>query len=213
MLYGLKSSGRQWWLKCSKILKAIRFHPTKTEDDIWLREKWNKYEYIVHYVDDLAIISHDPQSIINQLETEHKLKLKGARLINYHLGCNFFQDKNNTLCMAAKKYVDKLINTYFRLFRSKPKTNISSPLEHGDHPELDNSEELSSEGIKKYQSLIGALQWVVLIRRFDLATSVMRVSKFRASPCQGHLEIVKRICCYLAKMKHGTLHFHVRKPD
>ncbi len=42
-------------------------------------------------------------------------------------------------------------------FGSKPKQNITSPLEKGDHPELDMSDELDLEGIKNYQSLIGAL--------------------------------------------------------
>jgi hypothetical protein len=38
------------------------------------------------------------------------------------------------------------------------------------------------EGIKIYQSLIGALQWVIQIGRFDVATAVMTMSRFRASP-------------------------------
>ena len=44
----------------------------------------------------------------------------------------------------------------------------TSQLEKGNHPEFDASEELDSEGIKKYQSLIGALQWVGTLGRLDM---------------------------------------------
>lgn len=61
-------------------------------------------------------------------------------------------------------------------------------MELGDHPELDNSEELGVEDTKIFQSLIGVLQWAVLLGRFDIAIAVMTLSKFQAAPRQGHLE-------------------------
>jgi hypothetical protein len=65
----------------------------------------------------------------------------------------------------------------------------SSPLENGDHPEVDDSKELDLDGIKKFQSsLIGSLQWVIQIGRFDVATAVMTMSSFRANPRVGHLK-------------------------
>ena len=35
-----------------------------------------------------------------------------------------------------------------------------------DHPELDTTDELGPEDIKRYQSLIGALQWLITLGRF-----------------------------------------------
>jgi hypothetical protein len=35
------------------------------------------------------------------------------------------------------------------------------PLEKGDNPEVDTSEELDEEVIKRYQTMIGCLQWAV----------------------------------------------------
>ena len=46
------------------------------------------------------------------------------------------------------------------MFGEKPK-EVTCPLEKGDHPELDTTDELDLEGIRKYQSLIGALQWLI----------------------------------------------------
>ena len=60
-----------------------------------------------------------------------------------------------------------------------------SPLEKGDHPEVDLSEELDQEGIKRYQLMIGCLQWAVSLDRFDIQTATMTMSRFRVAPRQG----------------------------
>jgi Reverse transcriptase (RNA-dependent DNA polymerase) len=41
-------------------IREIGFFPCKAEPDIWMRKKGNRYEYIVVYVDDLAIAMKDP---------------------------------------------------------------------------------------------------------------------------------------------------------
>jgi len=117
------------------------------------------------------------------------------------------------LCMSPKKYIEKMVQNYKVLFGKKPRQSYSSPLEKGDHPELDTSEELGTSDIKKYQSLIGAVQWAVSIGRLDVATAVMTLSKFRANPRKGHLARIRRVIGYLAKMKHATIRFRVDIPD
>jgi hypothetical protein len=87
------------------------------------------------------------------------------------------------------------------MFGSKPKTNVSSPLEKGDHADIDTSEFLDAVGIQQYQSLIvGQLQWAISLGRFDITTAIMTLSSFRAAPHVGHLERTKRVCGYLLKM-------------
>jgi hypothetical protein len=43
------------------------------------------------------------------------------------------------------------------------------------------------EQITQYQSMIGALQWIVTIGHFDINTAVMTMSGFRIAPRVGHL--------------------------
>ena len=95
--------------------------------------------------------------------------------------------------MRPKKYIEKMISTYKRLFDEKPMEKYQSPLEANDSPELDASELLDLRGIKIYQSLVGACQWVIQLGRFDIAVHVMSLSSFRAAPRQGHLDWMKRI--------------------
>ena len=95
--------------------------------------------------------------------------------------------------MTPKKYVERVKAQYLVLFGENPCTRVTSPLEKNDHPELDTSPLLNDEGISKYQSLIGALQWAITLGRFDIAVGVMSLSSFRVAPRVGHLERLKRI--------------------
>ena len=74
------------------------FEPSKAEPDIWMRPNGDHYEYTGVYVDDLLIVSRDPQAIVDILEQEHKFKLKGTGAISFHLGCDFFRDADGVLC-------------------------------------------------------------------------------------------------------------------
>ena len=211
-LYGLKSSGLRWSERLADVLRQMGFFPSKAEKDIWMRDMGDHYEYIAAYVDDLAIVSRDPSSITDSLVNVFNFKLKGTGPIEFHLGCDFFRDEDGVLCYAPRKYIEKLIDNYERVFGRKPK-QYTSPLEKGDHPELDTSELLDLDQIQIYQSLIGALQWVVQIGRFDVATAVMTMSRFRAAPRQGHMDRVKRIHGYLSKMRHATVRIRTELPD
>ena len=211
-LYGLRSSGLRWHERFADTLRSMGFVPSKAEDDIWMREANGIYEYIASYVDDLCIVAKDPASIVRALEDNHGYKLKGSGPLTFHLGCDYFRDETGTLCFAPKKYIGKMMDTYTRLFGKKPRP-YTSPLEKGDHPELDTSEELGEQDIKKYQSLIGAMQWAVTLGRLDITTAVMTMSSFRVNPRIGHMDRLKRIYGYLSKMNQATIRIRVDEPD
>ena len=212
-LYGLRSSGARWHDRFADCITELGFFPCKPEPDIWMRKSGNIYEYVAVYVDDLAIAMKNPKDLVDILEGKHKFKTKGTGPISFHLGMDFSRDDDNTLCLSSSKYIEKLLKNYERMFGQQPKQNISSPLEKGDHPETDTSEFLDTKGIQMYQSMIGALQWMVTIGRFDIITAVMTMSGFRVAPRKGHLERLQRIYGYLSKMRHAGIRIRTEEPD
>ena len=121
-----------------------------------------------------------------------------------HPGNNFARDDDGTLWVGPKSYIEKMIGECERLFGEKPKAKHRSPLQDGDHPELDDSPPLDEDGIiRKCQSLIGTLQWTIALGRFNVATAVMSVSSFRVAPREGHMERFKRICGNLPLQDEG----------
>ena len=209
-LYGLKTSSIRWHERFSDVLRGMGFVPSLAEPDIWMRDRGDHYEYIATYVDDLTIASRDPLSIIDDLEA--LFKLKGTGEIDVLLGCNYFRDEHSRLCYSPKNYLKKMENLYKELFKEPPKY-YASPLEENDHPELDESDFLNEEDTRIYQSLIGSAQWVIQLGRFDIAVHVMTLSSFRAQPRQGHLDRIKRVIGYLAKMKGSAIRIRTAMPD
>ena len=212
-LYGLRSSGARWHDRFAEVLRELGFLPCRAEPDIWMRRSGDIYEYIATYVDDLAFVMLNHQEFVDILSKVYGFKLKGTGPITFHLGMNFFRDEHGVLCIKPEKYIIKMVDNYKRIFGEPPKQNVMSPLEKGDHPELDISELLDFNGITTYQSLIGALQWVISIGRFDVHTAVMTMSSFRIAPRRGHLDRVKRIIGYLSKMRHAVIRVRTDEPD
>jgi hypothetical protein len=102
----------------------------------------------------LIIAARDPNSIVQTLQEKHKFNLKGVGSLTYHLGCDYFHDMNGTFCYGSRKYIDKIMGEYENMFGCKPREYIS-PLEKGNHPEVDCSDELYNHGIKRYKTMIG----------------------------------------------------------
>jgi Reverse transcriptase (RNA-dependent DNA polymerase) len=156
-LYGLRSSGARWHDRFSDCLRAEGFIPCKAEPDIWLRPRNGVYEYIAVYVDDLAIAMADPQTFVNTLEDKHQFKLKGTGPISFHLGCDFFRDEEGVLCMAPRKYIEKMMMSYESMFGEKPSNKIHSPLEKGSTRMVSNSTNPSSGHFNGPFLLVGSI--------------------------------------------------------
>jgi hypothetical protein len=126
-------------------------------------------------------------------------KLKGTGPLEFHLGCNYFCDEDDTLCYGPKKYIGRMVDAYIRMFGSRSSTKHLSPPSKNDHPEIDTSDLVDEDGIAQYQSLIGILQWTITLGRFDVGTAVMTMSGFRIAPRVGHLTHLRKICGYLVQ--------------
>ena len=213
-LYGLRSSGKEFGDLLAACLRELGFFPSKAEPEIFMRARNGLYEYVATYVDDLCIVMKEPEEFLKQLQSPpYSFKLKGSGPMSFHLGCGFDRDEDGTLQMNPRKYIDKMVQGYEQIFGCKLSTSFQSPLEENDHPELDVTEFLDEEGIQQYQSLIGSLQWLITIGRWDIQTSVMSMSSFRAQPRKGHLERIKRIYGYVYRFKHFCLRFRTDIPD
>ena len=150
----------------------------------WLRKAPNLryYEYIAVYVDDLCIAAESPSAIIDIFKTKYYLKIKGDGKLSYHLGADYFEDSDGTFVSRPKKYIDKLAETYKRLFNEDPPEDYKTPLGKNDHPELDTSEILEGDLAAKYLTMVGQLLSLVTLGRFNLHAQVATRSRFRAAP-------------------------------
>ena len=64
----------------------------------------------------------------------------------------------------------------------------------------------------KYLTMVGQLQWLVTLGRFDIHAQVATMSRFRAAPRQGHMDRLKRICSYTIRTKDYAIRFRTDQP-
>ena len=213
-LHGTHSGGARWHDRLFDILHELKFKPSKADPDVWMRPEpgGTCYEYIAVYVDDLAIAAKDPQAFCNELKKKYNLKLKGVGPHEYHLGCTYKKDPHGTLAADPRRYVNKILESYERMFKEKPRKS-RPPLEGGDHPELHTPELCDEHQTNQLQRLVGQLQWLISPGHFDIAVHVMSLSRFRAQPRKGHLDRAKRIVGYLLFLPDGAIRFRTGEPD
>ena len=87
-----------WHDKFFEILHQMGFKPSRADPDTWMKysKDGSHYEYIVVYIDDLAIYMEDPKSFCD--------KLREVAPINYHLGCEYTRDEDNPTNTLSKHW-------------------------------------------------------------------------------------------------------------
>ena len=118
-LYRTRSGGARWHDRLFDILQELKFKPSKADPDVWMRPEpgGTCNEYIAVYVDDLAIAAKDPQAFCHEFKKKYNLKLKGVGPLEYHLGCTYKKDPDGTLAADPRRYVNKILESYERMFK------------------------------------------------------------------------------------------------
>ena len=172
-LCGLRTSGARFHAKFADTLRELGFTPSYADPDVWLRAAGDCYEYVVVCVDNILTALKNPKEFYEKLTSApYNYLLKNVEELKYHLGGDFFRDRDGTYCYGAQTYVKHLCDNYKLMFGELP-TEFHAPMEKGDQPELDDMVELGPDGIQCFQSLMGAVQWTVTLSRFDVAHAVM----------------------------------------
>ena len=98
----------------------------------------------------------------------------------------------------------QLCPSFKSLFGVQPKPYFS-PLDHEDHPELDDTALCGPDDTAKFQSLIGACQWMIFLCHLDIAHAIMLLSQFCQCPQIEHIEWLKHVCSYICKFPQGGI--------
>ena len=65
----------------------------------------------------------------------------------------------------------------------------------------------------KYFTMVGQLQWLVTLGKFDLHPHVVTMCRFRAAPRQRHMDRLKRIYAYAIWTKDYAVRVRTDQPD
>ena len=109
---------------------------------------------------------------------------------------------------TSKTCVTKIETLYEMKLR-----NYGSPMEPGDHPEVDETDFLFGQEITKYQMLCGCAQWAVTLGRFDVQFATNTLARYATMPREGHLKRMLRLFGYLKHHLKGRIAFDMDEPN
>ena len=207
--YGQKTAAAAFHGHLSSTLRGLGFKPSRADMDLWYRERGGTYEYLASYVDDVIVISHDPMFTIEQLKKSYVLK--GVGIPEYYLGGNFDQvsdpellERKITNSLSAHTYIANMVEKFERN-RDRAIRLWESPMLEGDHPEEDLTDLLNDKGATLFRAIIGSLNWVVTLGRFDVMYATNTLARFSMQPRVGHLDRAFRVIGYLKRYPNGRL--------
>ena len=189
VLSGLKNDGTSFWSHLSQFMWKLGYcHCDDVDSDLWMKAEYRPeenlqcYFYILCYVDDILCIPHDPDDVLNKLngcmllkpgwvgspDMYLSIKLKCMQLHNGIWAWSMSPSKYFWEAVRiCKEYVAKHLSKECRL----PK-RADNPFEIIFYPELDVSPVLGPGEASYYQSLIGAMRWMIEIWQIDFNTKV-----------------------------------------
>ena len=78
--------------------------------------------------------------------------------------------------------------------------------------QLDDSPFVDAADISKCQSMLGSVNWVLTLGRFDIAYALNTMSRYSMAPREGHFKAMKRVLGYLRATPKGQILLDVSEP-
>jgi hypothetical protein len=225
-LYGLKSSGARWRDHMANTLRDAGFKGCLADPDVWMKPNMKPcgfayWEYVLCYVDDVLVLSHEPEKVMKHLQTRYVLKADSLKEPDEYLGSQIRKyqlpggDTKTRWAMSSDLYVKRAVadvETELHANGEGLKTKVSTPVSNGYRPEVDSSPELDARRANYFQGLIGVLRWIVELGRIDIIVPVALLSRHLALPREGHLEQVLHVFAYLKRYNKSAVVFDDTTP-
>ena len=199
-LYGLKQAGRVWYRTLCKWLFSHNFIALKSDSCVFIQSNGGEFVVFVVYVDDVLMFgnSHNMQeAVLRSLHADFDVEDKGD--VQYYVGINV-QMKDGRVHMDQRKMIHDNLEK-FGLEDANPCVTPISTSHYKHHMDTDGQQPLDPTDHKVYRSMVGALVYIAVGTRPDIAYAVSLVSSALHAPCMADMWAVKRVWKYL---KHSA---------
>jgi hypothetical protein len=173
-------------------LISLGFRSSKADTSLFFYRKEGVYIFVLIYVDDIIIASSTQQAIttlLQDLKSEFALKYLGD--LNFFLGIEVKKTSSGIL-LSQEKYATDILKRV-GMMNCKP---VKTPMTVSEKLSSHDDTILAAEDASKYQSIVGALQYLTLTRP-DLSFLVNKVCQFLHQHTTIHWTSIKQILRYL----------------
>jgi hypothetical protein len=214
-LYGLKQAGRAWYFRLKSVMKEFGLTQVPCEPHLFVTRKMFKGKsltlIIPVYVDDLFPIGN--KKLTDQFEDwigkSFDVTLLGD--VQFFLGIRVIRYRHENppyITLDQATYIRSILAKH-RIDTEKtskvPMTVSGANLVSREEDTVDSTPSTREE-VRKYQSLIGSLMYLMLGTRPDIAFAVGKFARYAHDPSRAHFKALGRVFAYV----NGTLGFALK---
>jgi hypothetical protein len=220
-LYGLKQAPRIWGETLRASLLRLGFRSSSMDPCLYLLRKDGQDLFLLDFVDDMLLASHSEpliEWVFAELCKEYALTDMGD--VERYVGLHVHHDRSTgQMWVHQAPYLTELAEKFGLSSESYPDTPLPADfvLEHpweisGEDPPVSHGtrrpdELLSPDGVKRFQQLVGSLNYVAHSVRLDVAFAVNQLSRVTRAPRVRHMAAAERCVLYLLGTADLGLHF------
>lgn len=199
-LYGLPESPFNFSETISENFREIGLIRSDLDPCIYVNPEYPEYRSIVAvHIDDMCVVAPTDEIIKTQKDDIGGLfQIKDMGEINRYLGMEFHCDKQN-----KKLYIKQTTKIAKAVILKNEKTRANKlPIQPDVNLYIESS---AFRDVRKYQKLIGLVNYISMCTRPDIAVYINQLSKFMASPKQIHYDQLCKVIAYLEKTADKAL--------
>ena len=206
-LYGLKQAGRVWHETLNEKLEEMGFKRILCEHSIWVFGRGDSRILIPVFIDDMTIAAKS-QSEIDRIKSELKthFKLRDLGPTSFLLGVQIDRDRpNRSISLSPRQYVLDLLQRFGFQDCSPVTTPLDPSVRLSTSMAPSTQEEIDSMRSIPYINAVGALAYLAIATRPDIAYAVAVLARFSQNPGPQHWRAIKHLFRYLK----GTLDYRL----
>jgi len=192
-LYGLRQAGRRWHMRCDEELKKFGLKNSLADPCLYYQGKGEDALLVTVYVDDILVASRNLEHIESlKKHLSGVFDIKDLGDVKHCLGIEFSWKKNG-IAMYQSAYIKEMLHR-FGMTESKP---VATPIEPGIKLKRENQSRGNDKEDRPYKQLVGALMYLAVCTRPDIAHAISYLSQFCACNDESHWKAAKRVLRYL----------------
>ena len=204
-LYGLKQAGRCWHKKLNEVLESIGFKRAICEHSIWIYQRGDERVIIPVFIDDITIAARSKEAV-QRVKTDLKahFKLRDLGPTSFLLGVEVKRNRpNRTLTLSQRQYVLDILERFGLADCNSVTTPLDPSVRLSSAHSPTTPEDIGEMSSIPYLQAVGALMYLAIATRPDIAYSVGVLARFSKNPGLQHWKAVKHLFRYLK----GTLDY------